>query len=141
SPGGNPAMPQMSEEMESRASEQAGMSPPAAASALTPQTGAGEHAGMAMPASPSPSDKAAAMEEMPAGSVQLSLRKQQTSGIRTGRVEERLLARTIRTVGLLQADETRIRHMHTKISGWIERLYVNFTGQLVDRGQPVIALY
>jgi len=31
--------------------------------------------------------------------------------------------------------------MHTKISGWIERLYVNFTGQLVDRGQPVIALY
>jgi predicted deacylase len=78
---------------------------------------------------------------MPAGAVMLSPRKQQTSGVRTSRVEERSLARVIRTVGLLQADETRIRHIHTKVSGWIEHLHVNFTGELVERGQPVVSIY
>jgi multidrug efflux pump subunit AcrA (membrane-fusion protein) len=78
---------------------------------------------------------------MPAGAVMLSPRKQQTSGVRTSRVEERSLARVVRTVGLLQADETKIRHIHTKISGWIEQLYVSFTGQLVERGQPVVSIY
>src|SRR5215213_7902818 len=46
-----------------------------------------------------------------------------------------------RTSGLVTADETRVRHIHTKISGWVEKLYVNSTGQAVRAGQPLLAIY
>jgi multidrug efflux pump subunit AcrA (membrane-fusion protein) len=39
------------------------------------------------------------------------------------------------------ADESRIRHVHTKIPGWVEKLYVNFTGQLVTKGEPILSIY
>ncbi|OYV94697.1 MAG: hypothetical protein B7Z68_07625 [Acidobacteria bacterium 21-70-11] len=55
-------------------------------------------------------------------------------------VRERL-ARTIRTVGTVVPDETRIRHFHTRVTGWVEKLYVDFTGQYVRKGQPVLSLY
>ncbi len=51
------------------------------------------------------------------------------------------VARTIRAVGTVTADETRIRHVHTKIPGWVERLYVNFTGQYVTKGEPILSIY
>jgi membrane fusion protein, copper/silver efflux system len=38
-------------------------------------------------------------------------------------------------------DETRIRHVHAKISGWIETLYVSATGQRVSAGQPLLTIY
>ena len=69
-----------------------------------------------------------------------------TEGIRlagvqtTAAVTERL-ARSVRTVGTVTADETRIRHVHTKIPGWVEKLYVNFTGQLVRKGEPILSIY
>ncbi len=63
------------------------------------------------------------------------------TGIQTApAVRERLL-RTIRTVGTVLADESRIRHVHTKIGGWVEKLYVNFTGQLVRQGEPLLSIY
>jgi len=55
-------------------------------------------------------------------------------------VSERLV-RSIRTVGTVMADETRIQHIHTKIPGWVEALTVNFTGQMVRQGEPVLSLY
>jgi len=51
------------------------------------------------------------------------------------------VARSIRTVGTVTADETRIRHVHTKTTGWVEKLFVNFTGQLVRKGQPILSMY
>jgi RND family efflux transporter MFP subunit len=44
-------------------------------------------------------------------------------------------------VGLVVADETRVRHVHTKISGWVETLHVNATGQVVRAGQPLLSIY
>jgi membrane fusion protein, copper/silver efflux system len=38
-------------------------------------------------------------------------------------------------------DETRIAHIHTRISGWIDKLYVDYTGMLVKKGQPLLTLY
>ena len=67
-------------------------------------------------------------------------------GLRLSRVQtvpavrERLI-RTIRTVATVTADETLVRHVHTKIRGWVEKLSVNFTGQLVRQGEPVLSLY
>lgn len=51
------------------------------------------------------------------------------------------LGRTVRTVGLVTADERLVRHIHTRVTGWVEKLYVNFVGQPVAAGAPLLALY
>jgi hypothetical protein len=38
-------------------------------------------------------------------------------------------------------DETRIGHVHTKVEGWIEKVFVDFTGKLVEKGQPLLTIY
>jgi Cu(I)/Ag(I) efflux system membrane fusion protein len=63
------------------------------------------------------------------------------AGVQTAPAERRALNRSIRAVGLVAADESRIRHIHTKVSGWVEKLYVNSTGQAVRAGQPLLAIY
>jgi RND family efflux transporter MFP subunit len=63
------------------------------------------------------------------------------AGVRTDVAVKGRIARTLRASGIVRADETRIRHVHTKISGWIEKLYVNFTGESVARGRPILSIY
>lgn len=63
------------------------------------------------------------------------------AGVRTAPVEWGAVGRSVRTVGVVVPDETRVRHVHTKTAGWVERLHVNFTGQAVRAGQPILSLY
>jgi RND family efflux transporter MFP subunit len=63
------------------------------------------------------------------------------AGLQTSPAVRQSLNRTVRTVGIVTPDEGRIRHVHTKIAGWVEHLSVNFTGQTVERGQPILSLY
>lgn len=79
--------------------------------------------------------------EMGEGAVMISPEKQQLIGVTFGSVEYRNLEKAIRTVGRLAYDETKLADINTKFSGWIEKLYVNYTGQLVRRGEPLFALY
>ncbi len=65
----------------------------------------------------------------------------QSSGVRTAPVERRDLARKIRTVGLVDYDERLVSHVHTKFQGWIEKLYVEYEGQMVRKGQPLLDVY
>lgn len=51
------------------------------------------------------------------------------------------LAREIRTVGQVTYDETRVKAVSLKIDGWVEELYVNFTGQSLAAGTPLLAIY
>jgi len=51
------------------------------------------------------------------------------------------LARTVSTVGNVTWDETRLANLSPKIEGWVEHLYVDFTGASVERGQPLLAIY
>ena len=51
------------------------------------------------------------------------------------------LAREIRTVGQVTYDETRVKSVSLKIDGWVEALYVNFTGQSLGAGTPLLAIY
>ena len=51
------------------------------------------------------------------------------------------LARAIRTTGSVTYDETRLTTIAPKFSGFVERLHVNFTGQPVRRGQPLLEIY
>jgi RND family efflux transporter MFP subunit len=63
------------------------------------------------------------------------------SGVQTAPAVRATAGRTVRTVGIVVADETRVRHVMTKVEGWIERLYVNYTGQYVSAGQPLASIY
>ena len=47
----------------------------------------------------------------------------------------------VRTVAQVTFDETRVEAISPKIDGWVEALYVNYTGQSVERGQPLLAVY
>ena len=51
------------------------------------------------------------------------------------------LTREVRTVGQVTFDETRVKAIAPKIDGWVERLYVDFTGQPVAVGDPLLAIY
>jgi Cu(I)/Ag(I) efflux system membrane fusion protein len=53
----------------------------------------------------------------------------------------RSLRRTIRTVGRVEYDERQFRTVNTKIEGWIERLYVDYTGRPVKKGEPLADIY
>ena len=65
----------------------------------------------------------------------------QNMGIRTATVTRGPLRRTIRTVGVVDYNETTLGDVTTKFKGWIEKLYVNATGQLVMRGDPLFEIY
>lgn len=62
-------------------------------------------------------------------------------GVRTEPVERRDLSRRLRAVGRVAYDERRVAHVHTKVQGWIERLFVEYEGELVKRGQPLLEIY
>ena len=79
--------------------------------------------------------------QMAPGTVMVSPDKQQLLGVRTTTVESRPLSKTVRTVGTITYDETKITHVHSKIEGWVEKLYANYTGKFVQKGQPLFTLY
>ena len=90
---------------------------------------------------PKYADEVEAMQDRPPGTVMLSAEKQQLIGVRTTEVRRAPLQRTIRTVGRVEADETKIAHIHVKVSGWVETVYVDFVGKLVRKGQPLFTFY
>jgi membrane fusion protein, copper/silver efflux system len=63
------------------------------------------------------------------------------AGIQTAVAVQAPLLRTVRTVGIVRPDESRLHHVHTKVAGYIEKLYVNVTGQYVKQGDLVFELY
>ncbi len=65
----------------------------------------------------------------------------QNIGVRTAPVEVKKLHREIRTVGHVDYDEETMYRINTKFSGWIEKLYVDETGQRVYKGQPMLDIY
>ena len=76
-----------------------------------------------------------------AGAVKINPAKVQQLGVEILPAEERRLSRTIRAVGTVQSDERRLFVVNTKFEGWIEKLYVNATGQAVRRGEPLMEVY
>jgi RND family efflux transporter MFP subunit len=65
----------------------------------------------------------------------------QLSGVQVAEAVTAPVQRTIRTVGIVVPDETRIHRVQIKTSGWIEQLFVNFSGQAVKQGEPIFSLY
>ena len=73
--------------------------------------------------------------------LRLSTEKIQRLGVKTAPVETTELAYTVRSVGLVEADERRLYNVTLRFDGFIEKLYVNATGQAVRRGEPLFELY
>ena len=79
--------------------------------------------------------------KMAPGTVMISASKQQLIGVRTTEAVRETLDRDVRTTGQIMADETRIAHVHVKINGFIDQIFVDYVGQLVKKGQPLFTLY
>src|SRR5215216_3148627 len=71
---------------------------------------------------------------LPSGTIRIPTERQQVAGLKFATVERQGGRREVRTVGQVTFDETRIAHVHTRFEGWIERVLVNFTGDVVRRG-------
>ena len=67
--------------------------------------------------------------------------RQQAIGVQLGKAEIRELTKTIRTVGRVTFDETLHAQIHAKFEGYVERLYVDYTGKPVRKGQPLLSIY
>jgi RND family efflux transporter MFP subunit len=65
----------------------------------------------------------------------------QTMGIRTATVTRAPVRRVVRTVGVIDFDETALAEVSTKFRGWIEKLYVDATGKQMHRGDPLFEIY
>lgn len=75
------------------------------------------------------------------GSVRLTANQIQQFGVTFGSAEQRTLENQVRTVGIVNFDETRMAQVAPKFGGFIERLYVDFTGKPVRRGEPLVEIY
>lgn len=73
--------------------------------------------------------------------VTLTPERQQLIGVQIGAAETRDIGRSVRTVGRIAVDETRLYRVSTKFDGYIEKLYVNVTGQPVRKGHPLFSVY
>jgi Cu(I)/Ag(I) efflux system membrane fusion protein len=94
-----------------------------------------------MPLVPRYADEEEATANMSAGTVNIADGKQQLIGVQTAIVKRERLFRTIRAEGQITADESKLAHIHLKVTGWIDKVYVDFIGQLVKKGQPLFTLY
>ncbi|HET7292670.1 MAG TPA: efflux RND transporter periplasmic adaptor subunit [Vicinamibacteria bacterium] len=74
-------------------------------------------------------------------SVALTPERRQILGLRTEAVAEKRLYRTLRTVGRVAVDERRLHHVHVKYDGYVEQLFVDFTGKYVRAGEPLLGIY
>ena len=76
-----------------------------------------------------------------AGLVTISPQVENNLGVRTADVAFKPLNITINTVGYVGFDEDRLIHIHPRVEGWLEQLYVKSEGESVSAGQPLYALY
>ncbi|MEJ5999287.1 efflux RND transporter periplasmic adaptor subunit [Paucibacter soli] len=76
-----------------------------------------------------------------AGTLRISTEKIQKLGVRTEPASMRLLGKTLRAAGRIEADERRSYAVSARFEAYVERLHVNTTGQAVAKGQPLFEAY
>ena len=78
---------------------------------------------------------------LPMGTIRVSPEKQQLIGVQYGTVESSAGLHTFRAVGRIAFDETKIARVHARIDGWVEKVFVDFVGKVVEKGQPLLTIY
>ncbi len=79
------------------------------------------------------------VEEAP--TIEIPRDRQQLIGVRTVKAAVQPLQRVIRTVGRIEFDEKSLATANTKVEGWIEKLYIDYTGRKVQKGEPLAEIY
>lgn len=75
------------------------------------------------------------------GAISIDPVTTQNMGLRTALVTKGPVRRNIRTVGVVDYNETALSDVTTKFRGWIEKLYVDSTGKQVHKGEPLFEIY
>lgn len=73
--------------------------------------------------------------------VTIDLERQQLIGLRTEKVVEGPIQGEVRTTGRVAVDERRVRKINVKVEGFVEKLFVDFVGKPVAKGQALFSLY
>eukprot|EP00903_Cladosiphon_okamuranus_P004345 g4343.t1 len=75
------------------------------------------------------------------GTIRISPDVVNNLGVRTEVATRRVLNTEITTVGYVQYDEDQLLHVHPRVEGWIETLFVKAEGDPVEAGEPLYQLY
>jgi Cu(I)/Ag(I) efflux system membrane fusion protein len=75
------------------------------------------------------------------GTVRISPDVVNNLGVRTGLAQRQPLQNAIQTVGYVRFDEDKLIHIHPRVDGWVEKLYVKAEGDPVEQRQPLYDLY
>ena len=86
-------------------------------------------------------DQASAAELADAPTIEIPAEKQQLIGVKTIALSLQPMETVIRTVGRVDYDERGLATINTRFEGWIEKLFVNVTGSVVKKGQPLAEIY
>lgn len=79
--------------------------------------------------------------EAHAGTVKIDATVVQDIGVRTTLVTREVLSRDIRTIGRVTYDEQRIARLHPKYDGWVEKLFIDKTGEQIKQGSMLLSVY
>jgi RND family efflux transporter MFP subunit len=77
----------------------------------------------------------------PGMGIEVPLEKQQLIGVEYGTARYETVRDTVRAAARVVLDETRIAKVQPKLEGWIDQVFVDFTGKLVTAGDPLLTLY
>lgn len=75
------------------------------------------------------------------GTIKISPDVVNNLGVRTVAAERKALNSAIQTVGYITYDEDQLVHIHPRVEGWIEKLYIKASGDPVKKGQPLYDIY
>ena len=95
---------------------------------------------MGMDLVPVYADSSEGVDEGP-GTIRISPDVMNNLGVRIVSAEYKKLNNQIDTVGYVAYDEDKLVHIHPRVDGWIEKLYVTSVGSMVTKGQPLYDLY
>lgn len=80
-------------------------------------------------------------DDGPTGMVRIDPVVAQSIGVRSILAKRKTITHNIRAVGLVALDEERVARLHPKVEGWVEKLYVDITGEPVKKDTVLLALY
>jgi Cu(I)/Ag(I) efflux system membrane fusion protein len=73
--------------------------------------------------------------------VRIDAKQRQITGVTYGTAERRVLEKVIRTVARFDVDERKVAAVTLKVGGYVERLFVDYTGKPVRKGEPLLSIY
>ena len=102
------------------------------------------HHGMAVQSATTNQTRAATQPRparAPRATIELDPARLGAIGVRIERARKEQTGEPLRVIATVVPDETRVSHVHTRVAGWIEKLYISTTGQTVRAGQPLAAIF